>query len=905
MARVTVNGRTGEIGRAGDSSGAQMPDISGDGKFVVFHSDHYNLQNDDPDGLVPSFSDIDVYVHGLQTGQTELVSLAIDNEYWQANGARAQINHDGRYIVYESYSDNLVANDNNRDSDVFLYDRQTSETQAISVAGSGRLASGLEASISGDGRLVAFVSHDPNIVAGDSNDKRDVFVRDWQNNTTVRVSVSSTGEQADEGSTYPIISADGRYIVFLSGASNLVPDDTNNGPDLFVRDLEKGETQRVNITSAGSEGPYLGYLRHFSISGNGRFVTFVATDSYTQGESCVCSDVYIRDLETQQTKRVSTQSDGSEIPVFSRATQNAISDDGRYVTFYTDSDIDDPTTPGFQVYKKDTLTGELTRLDEGNGRDPAISANGEFVAFAVQSDDYTEGHQIFVHTPIPVMDQDGDDINDSVETNADSDRDGVANLADLDSDNNTIPDALETNRAFTPADFDADGIANFVDLDDDNDGIPDRFEIGVFGNYQNTDDGARDSDEDLLSNFLEYQKGADPLGQDSDYDKALDGEDNCPIFTNVYQDDIDEDGHGDVCDRDTRRLAQSGGDLMIQDYHEGRIETRVLTLDSSTERQVQFLSDQWSVKSHLAFDNKLLVAAQNDQSGVHIVQVRDRETESVVQNLFPWNKDWRVLDTDLIWGVLPTGAPVVATLARRLDTRLNAVELRDSSDGQIVGLIYPLGRYWDVHSMAGLDTGGKSAIAFLGTRNFSDLLTVIQIRDALSGELITNVFPLGFGWSPLEMHVIDDLNGNGSDEVAVRMSRDTDGLMIIQIRDSLTNDLVSNVYPIGAGLSHWRIRAFTTINVPGQQRLAIMGERSGDGQVLVQIKTIDTGTVVRNLFFAGPPWTIAQGFQVFPDLTGNGYDEIVVMLRNTETGAHLLQIRDTDKGELIRNVPLR
>ena len=104
--------------------------------------------------------------------------------------------------------------------------------------------------------------------------------------------------------------------------------------------------------------------------------------------------------------------------------------------------------------------------------------------------------------------------------------------------------------------------------------------------------------------------------------------------------------------------------------------------------------------------------------------------------------------------------------------------------------------------------------------------------------------------------MIPDLNGNGADEIAVRMTRDSDGLEIIQIRDGLTQALISNVYPIGAGLSTWSTQRFEALTTNGSTALAILSTRDSDNQVLVQIKSIQTGAVVNNVFFYRQPMGI-------------------------------------------------
>jgi hypothetical protein len=147
------------------------------------------------------------------------------------------ISADGRYVAFGSYASNLVPEDTNHVSDVFVRDMQAGITSRASVASDGAQANAASFSvaISADGRYVTFDAGASNLVAGDTNGVWDVFMRDRQAGTTSRVSVSADGAQANAYSYAPAISADGQYVAVVSYASNLVADDTNNTNDVFVR----------------------------------------------------------------------------------------------------------------------------------------------------------------------------------------------------------------------------------------------------------------------------------------------------------------------------------------------------------------------------------------------------------------------------------------------------------------------------------------------------------------------------------------------------------------------------------------------------------------------------------------------------------------------------------------------
>ena len=144
----------------------------------------------------------------------------------------------GRYVAFQSEASNLVPGDTNGTHDVFVHDRLTGETTRVSVSTGGEQGSSRSEwpSISGDGRYVAFASYADNLVPGDANWSRDIFVHDRLTGQTTRVSVSTGGRQASGDSYYPSMSADGKYVAFHSVASNLVPGDTNDCCGIFVHD---------------------------------------------------------------------------------------------------------------------------------------------------------------------------------------------------------------------------------------------------------------------------------------------------------------------------------------------------------------------------------------------------------------------------------------------------------------------------------------------------------------------------------------------------------------------------------------------------------------------------------------------------------------------------------------------
>jgi Tol biopolymer transport system component len=309
---VSSSGRQGKAARD-PFGGSAAEAISADGRYVLFRSDAPNLVTGDTNGVQ------DIFVRDRTTHRTMRVSIGSGGR--QANGRSdlAVLSPDGRYVAFSSSASNLVPGDTNRAPDVFVRDRVKGTTQRISVGSRSRQANreSDQSAISTDGRYVAFESGASNLVPGDTNSMTDVFVRDRKTGSTTRVSVSSAGKQATgdrthNGSNGPSISADGRYIAFHSGASTLVPGDTNRTFDIFVHDRVSGNTQRVSIGSSGSQanGENTGAPR---ISADGRYVAFASLASnLVPGDLNDITDVFLRDLRTDRTMLVSRSSRGAQ-----------------------------------------------------------------------------------------------------------------------------------------------------------------------------------------------------------------------------------------------------------------------------------------------------------------------------------------------------------------------------------------------------------------------------------------------------------------------------------------------------------------------------------------------------------------------------------------------------------------
>jgi Tol biopolymer transport system component len=322
--------------RGVESDGASgKPSISADGRIVAFPSAATNLVAGDRNGFQ------DVFVRDRATGTTERVSAGPKGE---ANGASlaSLVSADGRVVAYSSDASNLVPDDRNGALDVFLTRTADRRTTRVSVGELGESWDRSEASsIDADGRVVAFRSFAPNLVLDDWNGLADVFVHDRGSAWTERVNVSTVGKEADGATFRGMLSGDGRYVGFRSRADNLVPGDTNDALDVFVRDRLTGMTRRVSVASDGTEADASGFdhawrasffMSRPFLSANGRYAAFTSrAPNLVEDDRNEKADVFVHDLWTGRTIRVSLTADGTEADGDSFVA--GLSGDGRVVAF--------------------------------------------------------------------------------------------------------------------------------------------------------------------------------------------------------------------------------------------------------------------------------------------------------------------------------------------------------------------------------------------------------------------------------------------------------------------------------------------------------------------------------------------------------------------------------------------
>lgn len=353
--------------------------FSADDRFVAFYSTATNL------GCTNGKDQI--ILRNLKTHTTKCVSRSSSGAEANTNSLNPSISADGRFVAFDSSATNL-GGCTNGDSQIFVRDLQTHKTRCVSLHGSGVQGNGNSSnpSISADGRFVAFQSAATNLTSACTGPMAEnVFVRDLKTNKTRCASLSTSGAQGNANSNFPWISASGRFVAFTSPATNLGC--TNGKFQVIVRDLKTHKTRCVSRSSTGAQGN--GNSAEYSINADGRFVAFQS--QATNLGSCPngVDQIFVRDLNTGKTRCASRNSSGaqgnneSELP--------SLSSDGRFVAFGSVATnlVSGDTNMEEDIFVRDLKTNKTRRVSVNSSRaqanggsfEPSISADGRFVAF--------------------------------------------------------------------------------------------------------------------------------------------------------------------------------------------------------------------------------------------------------------------------------------------------------------------------------------------------------------------------------------------------------------------------------------------------------------------------------------------------------------------------------------------
>lgn len=392
LTRISVN----ENGVQGNG-GAFHPKISGDGRYIVFTSYADNLVSDDTNGTW------DVFRFDRVTGTHQRITSGLGGEAINGLSRGARVSDDGCIVVFQSDATNVVPNDTNGTTDVYVYDCNTDLIKRVSedLSGvEGDLRSHF-AGVSGDGEYITFASTATNLDPTKISPYKEIFLARRDGSSMVRVSLDFNGNDSNGDSQEPVVSDDGRYVAFYSSASNLVPNDTNGHDDAFVYDSSTGIIERVSVDSSGTQGDGQGFSGRggataISISDDGRFVAF---ESYfpnlVSNDTNGTEDVFVHDRLNGTTSLVTITEDGIQPDLgTSWYEYTEISADGRYVAFSSPATnlVPNDTNNERDFFVRDMVNGTIERISESNAGDQSsgqqsgdgevsISDSGEEVVF--------------------------------------------------------------------------------------------------------------------------------------------------------------------------------------------------------------------------------------------------------------------------------------------------------------------------------------------------------------------------------------------------------------------------------------------------------------------------------------------------------------------------------------------
>jgi Tol biopolymer transport system component len=372
--------------------------ISDDGRWIAFQSVATDLFSGDTNATT------DVFLHDRVTGTTTLMSTSSAGTKLAKGGTGVVLSGDGKKLGFMSESALLVPNDTNGNFDVFIKDVQSGQVLLVSATPGGTPGNDQSGPLwlNEDGNIATFMSRANDLVAGDSNGTSDIFVRDMAAGVTERISVATDGTQADAGSLDPMSTPDGRFVVFTSKADNLAPGDTNGQNDVYVRDRLLGTTELMSCAPDGTVGDNDSSFP--AISADGRWVGFQSRASnLVPGDTDVLMDVFVKDRLTGAVEMISVTIDGTVQEGGSDSPD--LSSDGRFVVFGSQADNLIPYGPtphheDHEIFLRDRLMGttrQISLTPDGHQANlgsinPQMNDAASVIAFETYATDIVAGY---------------------------------------------------------------------------------------------------------------------------------------------------------------------------------------------------------------------------------------------------------------------------------------------------------------------------------------------------------------------------------------------------------------------------------------------------------------------------------------------------------------------------------
>jgi Tol biopolymer transport system component len=338
---ILVSRATGADGAGADGDSAS-PAISPAGRYVAFESAADDLSPDDDNAV------LNVFVRDTLANTTTLVSRAADGTGANGDSSHPSVSANGTWVAFDSVADNLSPDDNDSFSNVYARDMESGQVTVVSRVVLGSLSvpadgNSYDPTIDRDGRRVAFTSDADNLSAKDDNAFTNVFMTDLQTRFTFAVSLPSGGflsQAPSDGDSFGgVISADGRYVAFVSYADNFVdePIRTPTIADVFRRDVQASKTELVSRATGADGAPAFANSSNPSISGDGRFIAFQSSAGNLSSEDTADADVFIRSMDASTTTLVSRKSGAAGEVADGSSYAPVLSRDGRFVAFSSDA----------------------------------------------------------------------------------------------------------------------------------------------------------------------------------------------------------------------------------------------------------------------------------------------------------------------------------------------------------------------------------------------------------------------------------------------------------------------------------------------------------------------------------------------------------------------------------------